>query len=78
MATTREASILCTLIMQNPDDMVCWLKFGMDKMTTNSACTNDFYVMHGSPSRLPADRGLYRNWGGFFNFSDVIEIPGGL
>lgn len=24
---------------------------------------------------MPKDRGIYRNWGAFFDFGDVLEIP---
>ena len=56
--------------------MVCWLKFSADNLTINSACTDDFYLKSGQPQRLPKDRGLYRNWGAFFDFGDCLEIPG--
>ena len=58
--------------------MVCWLKFANNRLTVNSACTFDHLVKLGEPHRLPKDRGLYRNWGAFFDFGDVIEIPGGI
>jgi hypothetical protein len=32
----------------------------------------------GKPKRLPKDRGIYRNWGAFFDEGDILEIPGGL
>lgn len=32
----------------------------------------------GQPQRLPKDRGIYRNWGAFYDFNDVLEIPEGL
>lgn len=35
-------------------------------------------MVHGNPHRLPEGRGLYRNWGAYFDFNEVIEIPGGL
>lgn len=43
-ATTREAAHLCVTIMQNPDDMICWLKFSNQCLTLNSACTDDYFV----------------------------------
>lgn len=58
--------------------MVLWLKFSGDRLTINSACTLNHLVQWGEPHHLPMDRGLYRNWGAFFDFGDVIEIPGGL
>lgn len=77
-ATTREASNLCMQIMQNPDDMICWLKFGHNNLIVNSACTRDYLMIQGSPKRLPEGRGLYRNWGAYFDFNEIIEIPGGI
>ena len=47
MATTREAAILVTLIIRNPDDMLCWLKFANNRLTVNSACTMDHLVKLG-------------------------------
>lgn len=78
IATTREAAALCCQVLQNPEDMILWLKFGSNTLSLNSACTDDFLVVWGEPHRLPSDRGLYRNWGAFFDFGDVIEILGGL
>lgn len=77
-APTREAADLCKNVMQNPEDMILWLKFSNATLTINSACTDDYLVQWGEPHRLPNDRGLYRNWGAFFDFGDVIEVPGGL
>ena len=78
MATTRESAILVWNLLNNPDDMLCWLKFGNDRLILNSACADDRYVKYGNPHRLPKNRGLYRDWGAFFDFGDVIEIPGGI
>ena len=57
--------------------MIVWLKFASPKLNVNSACTDDFLVTWGEPHQMPNGKGLYRNWGGFFDFGDVIEIPGG-
>jgi hypothetical protein len=78
MATTRESAILVWNLINNPDDMLCWLKFGNDRLILNSACADDRYVKYGNPHRLPQNKGLYRDWGAFFDFGDVIEIPGGI
>lgn len=78
MSTSREGALLCSKIMQNPDDMVLWLKFANPKLTVNSACSNDFIIQWGDPYRLPEGRGLYRNWGAFFDFGDVLEITSGI
>jgi hypothetical protein len=69
---------MCTIILQNPDDMVLWLKFASDNLTINSACTDDHIIQLNDPDRLPDNRGQYRNWGAFFNFNDVLEIQGGI
>ncbi len=29
----------------------------------------------GEPKRLPYERGIYRSWGAFFDFGDVLELP---
>ena len=58
--------------------MVMWMKFSNNKLTVNSACTNDFLIQWGEPHRLPQGRGLYRNWGAFFDFGDMLEIPSGI
>ena len=78
MATPREAASLCMQMLQNPDDIVLWLKFSSQNLTVNSANTEDIVLKWGEPYKLPPGRGLYRNWGVFFNFGDVIEIPGGV
>lgn len=78
MSTTREASELCNQILRGPEDMVLWLKFANENLLYNSACTDDFIMQWGDPHRLPKGRGLYRNWGAFFDFGDVLEIAGGI
>lgn len=78
MSSSREAALLGLEIIRRPDDMVLWLKFASDRLSINSACTEDLLVQEGEPFRLPIGRGLYRDWGAFFDFNDVIMIPGGL
>lgn len=58
--------------------MILWLKFGNNRVIVNSACTSDFLVQWGEPYRIPEGRGLYRNWGAFFDFGDTIEVVSGL
>ena len=65
-------------ILARPDDLVLWLKFASNNLALNSSCTEDFVVQWGEPHRLPDGRGLYRNWGAFFDFNDVLEIPSGV
>lgn len=76
--STREGAKMCAFMMQNPDDMILWLKFSNNKVIVNSACTEDFLVQWGEPLRLPDGRGLYRNWGAYFDYGDSIEVLGGL
>ena len=65
--------------MENVDDMVMWLKFdNPNNFNINSACTQDLIVHWGKPSGLPKNMGLYRDWGAFFDFGDVLEIPTGI
>jgi len=78
MSTTREATRVLGKLISYPEGMVLWLKFSSPALTINSACTDDVLVQWGGPHRLPDNRGLYRNWGAFFDYGDVIEIPGGL
>ena len=58
--------------------MSLWLKFDSYKVSVNSADNEIVLIEHGQPKRLPKERGIFRNWGAFFDFSDVLEIPGGL
>lgn len=78
MCTTREATRVLSKMISYPEGMVVWLKFASPCLTVNSACTDDVFVHWGQPHRLPENRGLYRNWGAFFDYGDVIEIPGGV
>eukprot|EP00347_Sterkiella_histriomuscorum_P003825 403362795 len=48
------------------------------KVGVNSADNDTVLVQQGNPKRLPKDRGIFRNWGAFFDFGDALEIPGGL
>ena len=55
--------------------MTFWMKFDNHEcFNINSACTNDTICIWGGPTRLPAQFGLYRNWGAFFDFGDVLEV----
>ena len=58
--------------------MRLWLKFDAARPGVNSADTDCLTVEWGQPKRLPKDRGIYRNWGAFFDNGDILEIPGGL
>ena len=78
MSTSREAALLSLEVIKKPDDLCLWLKFASDRLPLNSACTEDLLITIGEPFRLPTGRGLYRDWGAFFDFGDCIEIPGGL
>lgn len=78
MAPTREGARLCQTILRNPEDMILWLKFQNSRLVSNSACTEDILIQHGEPHQLPKNKGLYRDWGAFFDFGDVIEISNGI
>lgn len=77
-AITREASAVASQMLSRPDNMVVWLKFDAEKIPINSADNEILFLEHGAPKRLPKDRGLYRNWGAFFDFNDVLELPSPL
>jgi hypothetical protein len=78
MASTRECIFLCSKLLQNPEEIILWLKFDSDCFTLNSACTENYLVKWGNPHRLPKNKGIYREWGAFFDFGDLIEVPCGL
>jgi len=54
MATTREASVFCRKLLESPDGMLLWCKFGSENLTINSALTDDVLIQWGDPHRLPA------------------------
>lgn len=47
--------------------MQLWFKFDSNRVGVNSADTDVLAVEWGVPKRLPKDRGIYRNWGAFFD-----------
>ena len=65
-------------MIQQPDDMRLWLKFDSSNPATNSAGPPNTIRIHGRPGRMPHERGIYKNWGAFFDFGDCLEITGGL
>ena len=74
MATTREAAIFFKKLMMYPEGLHLWCKFAGKNLPINSALSDDHLIMWGDPHKLPRHSGLYRNWGAFFDFGDVIEI----
>ena len=65
-------------MVQAPEDMRLWLKFDSHNLAVNSAGRMNTISIHGKPGNMPPDRGIYRNWGAFFDLGDSIEIAGGL
>lgn len=67
-------------MVQTPEDMRLWLKFDSANLAVTSAQhgKGSLLIKHGNPGRMPPDRGIYRNWGAFFDFGDCLEIAGGL
>ena len=53
--------------MIKPENMVLWLKFDSYKVGVNSADSEKLLTEYGRPKRLPKDRGIFRNWGAFFD-----------
>jgi hypothetical protein len=48
--------------------MQVWLKMDAGNLCVNSASGDDFMIIkEGDPARLPLDRGIYRNWGAYFD-----------
>lgn len=58
--------------------MRLWLKFDSQNPAVNSAGITNSIRVHGNPGRIPPDRGIYRNWGTFFDYDQSLEIAGGL
>jgi len=80
---------MCKLIIEilnSPDNLRLWLKFDAGFPGLNSASANDheghrITITEGEfkpPSRLPANRGMFSNWGVFFEFGNGLEIIGGI
>ena len=65
-------------MVYSPKDMRLWLKFDSQNPACNSANAKNIITVYGKPGRMPPDRGIYRNWGAFFDLGDVLEINGGL
>ena len=65
-------------MVRAPEDMRLWLKFDSRNPAVNSAGEANTIRILGNPGRMPPDRGIYRNWGAFFDLGDSIEISGGL
>ena len=59
-------------------DMRLWLKFDSLNPAVCAAGRPISMRIKGKPGRMPPDRGIYSNWGAFFDLGDSIEIPNGL
>ena len=58
--------------------MRLWLKFDSQNPAVNSSGKPITLRIHGKPGRMPPGRGIYHNWGAFFDLGDSLEIPSGL
>jgi hypothetical protein len=77
-SVTREVAGLISSLLSNLDGMQIWLKMDAGNICVNSAAGDNFMILkEGDPARLPADRGLYRNWGGYFDQGDHLSISNG-
>ena len=88
---TKQLCKLTTALLSSPDQMRLWLKFdagyrGLDSaVSRNSRDSEGNRGVFGSydetstmPAMIPKGRGIYRNWGAFFDFGNVLELIGGL
>lgn len=69
---------LITKMVMRPQEMRLWLKFDAANSSISSADCGKLIITHGKPGHMPPDRGIYRNWGTFFDFGDSLEIAGGF
>ncbi len=77
-SVTREASGLISVLLSRIDGMKIWLKMDAGNICINSAAGDDFIIIkEGDPARLPVDRGIYRNWGAYFDQGDILLITNG-
>ena len=75
---TREIAGLISMLTSKLDGMEVWLKMDSGNLCVNSASGDDFMIIkEGNPARLPVDRGIYRNWGAYFDQGDVLMITNG-
>jgi hypothetical protein len=53
--------------------MDLWLKFDSSNVALDSSLSDEMMLIeNGQPKRLPKGRGIYRNWGVFFNAGDSL------
>ena len=69
----REIARTIANLIAKPEGIVFWLKFDSDCLSVDSSCTT-VPLRRGEPKSLPEEHGLYRNWGAFFTFGDMIEV----
>ena len=65
-------------MVQLPEDLRIWFKFDSANPGVNSGGMTNTIRIFGKPGRMPPDRGIYRNWGAFFDFGDALMISGGI
>jgi hypothetical protein len=65
-------------MLRNPDSLKMWLKFDSGSAICDSACSETQFQICGNPTKLPQNRGIYRNWGYFFKEDDAIIVKDGL
>ena len=69
---------LISKMVQAPKDIRLWLKFDSQNLSVNSAGVSNSIRIHGNPSRMPPDKGIYRSWGARFDSGDALEIARGF
>ena len=74
----RVIAYLITHMIQMPEDLRVWFKFDSANPAVNSGGMTNTVRIFGKPGRMPPDRGIFRNWGSFFDFNDSLQISGGL
>lgn len=74
----RVVAQLITKLVKAPLDMRLWLKFDSQNPSVNAAGRATTLRIHGTPGRMPPDRGIFSNWGAFFDIGEYLEIPNGL
>ena len=86
MLVTHAIAKLIIELLSSPDNLRLWLKFDSGFPGLDSAYSCDFEnqratITEGNfkpPSRLPPNRGMFSNWGAFFEFGNGLEIIGGI
>jgi len=69
----REVALTLASFTMYYDKLELWLKFESNNFTLDSANIR-IPKLYGSPLKLPPEKGMYRNWGVFFNFGDLLVL----